>query len=270
MKKFITPIFMMMSILVMTLTSCEDQSVKELKTVINKVQSECPMNMGMLGDVLDVKYLDDSHEVKIYYNINEEFIDIDAFNKNQELVQNNLKLAFATGDSRKLSEMIVKANAGLKVVYKNASSGRTCEVACSSEELKEMLARPLSETEIYEMIITNQVSMENARCPYAVEEGLMMQKVVDENGFIVYYADIDEDLYDISQLKHPEVMREMRSSVEEYFSEPMLERFITLLTSVNKGVIYRYVGNKSGETIDIVFTVDDLKTVGSNTTLDIL
>ncbi|MBO7293961.1 MAG: hypothetical protein J6U65_00930, partial [Bacteroidaceae bacterium] len=125
MKKIITPIFMMMSILVMTLTSCEDLSVKKLKTVIHKVQSECPMNMGMLGDVLDVKYLDDSHEVKIYYNINEEIIDIDAFNKNQELVQNNLKLAFATGDSRNLSEMIVKAHAGLRVVYKNASSGKT-------------------------------------------------------------------------------------------------------------------------------------------------
>lgn len=260
MKKIIAFIFVALSIFVVSLTtSCEYQSVKKLKVVVEKVQSECPISMGMMGDVLDVKYLPQSHEVQIYYNINKAVIDVDVLSQNKELLQNNVKLGFSKGEPRKLIEMIADANAGLKLVYKNASTSNKCEVSCSPEDLKEMIANPLSDAEINEMIIKNQLAIENSRCPYPVEVGVVMKKVVNEEGSIIYYAELDEEMYDIRAFKDPEVMTQMRASIEELFSDPMSVAHIKILNSLNKGVIYRYVGSNSGQKVDIAFTPNDLK-----------
>ncbi|MBR4297360.1 MAG: hypothetical protein IKT82_04120 [Bacteroidaceae bacterium] len=266
------PLLMMAILCIMTLTSCknENQAVKQLREIVNSAQSECPINAGVLGDLLDVRYLEEENVVKMYYNLNDGGFAIDAFNNNQELAKNNIKLACSIGDGRQLGDPIVKANARLMVVYKDAATGKTCEVSCSAEELKELQGKLYDETDMYEMLLQNQLSMENSRCPYAVDNGIMMTKVVDEDGFVVYYAELDEaSVAPIRQIKQSESMKLMRQFIEEYFADPTVNKMVQMLTAIDRGVIYRYVGNKSGEKLDLVFTVEDLKAIGGAPTVDI-
>ena len=125
------------------------------------------------------------------------------------------------------------------------------------EELKEKLDKQLTQGDINEMLEENLVFTANSSCPYIVEEGLTMISVEDDGENVIYTAEVDEELYDIGLFILNK--ESCKQSIKEMFNDQSAQQEMKVFTSVNRGIVYRYVGNKSKKSIDITFTPIELK-----------
>lgn len=241
----------------MGVSSCENENVKRLRRDVETADKECPVNMGMLGDMLNIKYDEDAKEVRMYFSINEEMVSIDGLKENEQISHQLMKLSFSKGDSRELMKLMIDAGAGLSVIYKSVSTGKSFKLKLPLDELKEIMDSSITDEEINKMILDSQLSLENARCPYFVAEGMEMVKVYDDGDNIVYACQMDEEMYDLSAMKYG--YDEIKRNIRELFKDdPSMKKQLGMIKSLNKGIIYHYYGDKSGESADIVFSNDEL------------
>lgn len=248
---------LLMAVMVCGLLGCKAKMREtQLALEIKEADKECPISLGMVGDLLSVKYDEETKTVKLYLSLNDE-VDIDALKENSDLQLATLKLSFSDGDSRELVEMIYDAGATMEVVYKSASTGKTYTVELTRDDLKDILDYEYSDREMAELTLANSVRMENAKCPYKVDEGLEMVRVYDSGDNVVYVAEADESVYDIDVMRENETG--MKLAIAGLFTDPIVRNEIENYVTLDKGLVYRYVGKKSGDTFDLTFPPSELK-----------
>lgn len=240
----------------MLVTSCENENEKRLKREIKAADSQCPANMGMMGDMLSVKYDEKAKDVLVYFSINEEIVSIEALKNNEQMTLQSTKLSFSKGESREMLRDMINAGASLSIIYKSASTGKNFKVHLSLDDLKEIEQSPMTERDVNKLLIENQLAIENSRCPYIIDEGMEMVKAYDDGANIVYDCRIDEDLYDMSSLKYAQA--EIKQNMKDIFKDPLMKKSFNTIKSLGKGLIYHYYGDTSGESIDIAFTNAEL------------
>lgn len=248
-------------IALVSITSCENSSVTKLKREVVSLNAMCPISGGISGDFLSIKYNEKDGNVYMYFASNEQFGSQFFLKENRENVLTNLKLMFQQESSREMLKDMVNAKAGLVITYKMPSNGKTARFDIPYEELKEIKNNPVSEHDRNVIIMKNKIANENNRCPYELEPGVKAVKaaIVDDN--IIWYYQIDEDVYNFKEWK--KASAEIRSNIEATFKElrrdPTMQSEMELLCNEGMGYHYRYFGSKSKDYFDIVFTADDLK-----------
>lgn len=220
------------------------------------------MNGGSAGDLISVKYDEKLNQVAFYWSLNEDLASIDFLKQSAEDVRNQLRLLFQENSARQMLKDIIRAEASLNIVYKSPSSGKTAQFLLSLEDLKDIQNAPLmSDQERLQMILSNQIKMENKRCPYKIDEGMRMTKVDLVNDNVVYYCELDEAFCDINQLKiaEAEVVKEIKNYIKEGLkNDPSLQRQIKMMIELGIGLQYRYYGNKSQQTYDVIMSSQEL------------
>ena len=125
-----------------------------------------------------------------------------------------------------------------------------------------MKNNPMSQHDRNIIIMQNKLANENNRCPYEPEPGVKMVKVamVDDN--IVYYFQVDEDMFDFKQWKKSasDIKQMWEENYKALRKDPTMQSEFRLITSEGMGYQIRYYGNKSKDYFDIIFTSDELKT----------
>ena len=238
------------------LVSCENENVTKLKSEIEAANKQCPMNMGMMGDILSVKYDEKAKEVQMYYSINEDIVSIEALTNSEQMVMKSMRLSVSRNQAKEMLILIVDAGAGLSVTYKSASTGKTFKVSLTSDDLKEVCDNPMSEMEINQMWLENSIAIENARCPYLVDEGMEMVQAYDDGTNIICACRIDEDMYDFSILAYS--LSEIKQNTIEMFDDPLMKRALGVIHLLGKGFVLRYCGDTSAKTFDITFTNEEI------------
>ena len=89
--KRITFIFAILLSLI-AMTSCEDANVTKLKKQVASLNALCPINAGVGGDFLSIKYNENDKNVYMYFASNEQFGSQFFLKENRENVLTNLKL----------------------------------------------------------------------------------------------------------------------------------------------------------------------------------
>lgn len=245
---------------VIVLISCENGNVKKLKKEITIANVSCPINMGSAGDLLSIKYQEKENRVIIYFSINEEVGNGIFLKKNKDKMKKQLQLLFSQNESNALLKDILNAQASVMVIYKAPSSGKTIKFELRYEELKNLQQNPLSNKEIERMIIDNKVDIENSTCPYKLEEGITTSKVAIVNNFIVYYYEMDENIFDINEIQRnqSEMKKMIVSGFKSMRNDPSFQRDLQLIISNHLGYQYRCYGNKSKAYVDIIFPPEEL------------
>lgn len=247
-------------LIILAATSCENGNITRLKKEIAVANAGCPINMGIGGDLLSIKYQEKENRVIFYYSINEELGAGLFLKKNKEKLHQQFRLSFSKSESQQMLKDIVNAKASLMMIYKAPSSGKTVKFELPYDELKEMRANPMSDSEIQRLTIENKIDVENSRCPYNADEGMTTRKVALVDNFIVYYYEMDESLVDMKELKRLQV--EMKENVQEALksmkNDFTMQNEIKMLVDQNIGYQYRYYGNKSKEYVDIIVTPEEL------------
>ena len=259
MKRLIFIFTILLSLIAMT--SCEDANVTKLKKQVASLNALCPINAGVGGDFLSIKYSEKDKNVYMYFASNEQFGSQFFLKENRENVLANLKLMFQNDDSREMFKDIVNAKAGLVITYKLPSTGKTARFEIPYEDLKEMKNNPMSQHDRNMIIMQNKLANENNRCPYETEPGVKMAKVaiVDDN--IVYYLQVDEDMFDFRQWKKSaaDIKQMTADNFRELRNDPTMQSEFRLITSEGMGYHYRYYGSKSKDYFDVIFSAEELR-----------
>lgn len=255
-------LFLSIIVTLLAMTSCENANVTKLKKEIHTADAMCPISYGIGGDLISIKYHEKDNAVLMYYSLNEELSSHVFLKQNRDnmLKQFRLSLSSSNGDTQRMLKDIVNAKASLMVIYKAPSTGKTIKFSLPYEELKEIKDNPLSEIEIKRMILENSVAMQNSSMPMKVDEGIVQTKVsiVDDN--LVYYYEMDEDLYDINALKKiPAELKEgIREELKNMRKDPTMQRELQMLNALGMGYMYRYYGKTSKDYVDVIFASDEL------------
>lgn len=250
MKRLI--IFFTAIIALVCFNGCENENVAKLKREIEAVDKQCPINLGIMGDMLSLKYDEKAKEVLMYFSLNEDAISIEALMGNEQMALKSMKLSFSRDESKETLEQMINAGASLSITYKSASTGKSFKVSLTLDELKEIQNNPMSEMEVNQMLLENSMAMENARCPYLVDQGMEMVKVIDDGNNIVYNVRLDEDMYDMSLFEYAQ--DEIKQNMKEIFNDPIIKQELGMIHAVGKGFVYNYYGDTSGKSVKISFS----------------
>lgn len=250
---------LMMAIIVAVMASCGGRNDRLLKAQIESGQKHCPMRLGMAGKLTKMSYDDETGEVGFVVTLNRNVSKVKDLQEDPENTRQTVALAMQKGDMKKLLEMMVDADASLKVVYKNTGSKDEMEIKFTAAELKDMLEHPMSEEETNKMLLANQLKMERNKIPYRIERGLNVVGIEDNGKALVYTCDVDEDLYDIIEMGKEK--EELKENMRKMMKDPAMRQQAKVLASLNKGFEYLYKGNKTGQVVSVAFSADELREI---------
>ena len=259
MKRISLIITLVISLL--SITSCENGNVTKLKKEIHSADAVCPISYGLGGDLISIKYHEKDNMVLMYYSLNEELSSHVFLKQNKDNMMKQFRLSLSHDNSRQMLKDIVNAKASLMVIYKTPSTGKTIKFSLPYEELKEIKDNPLSELEIKKMSLENSIVMQNSTLPAKVDEGMVQTKVSIVDNNVIYYYELDEDLYDIKSMKKmPEELKDgIRQELKSMRKDPTIQRELQIMNALGMGYMYRYYGKTSKDYVDVIFTSDELR-----------
>lgn len=243
-----------------TLTSCFSSPKNKLKAAVETVHMRCPQSLGELGSLKAINYVDD--EVTITYELNEKYTNLDMLKTSD--IEDNMKVVCsdATGDMKTLFELVCEAEAKLTFEYVGQTSGKSVSYTMDSDKLKEFMSiiaenKQLEKKEL-EKILQSQVDIANSQFPMQADEATSFMDVAIEDSFVVYNVFINEDEMTMKNLRdQKETMRFVLKNNFESNYETM-KVFLQACKGTNRGIEYRYKGNKTQEVESITFSPEEL------------
>ena len=105
------------------------------------------------------------------------------------------------------------------------------------------------------------VEVAAADCPEDLGDGITMKDILLENGDVVYICEMDEEYYDIEGCNDPLIQASWKASIMEFIynnEDASIDEFINIVKESEADIIYRCVGNVSGDGFDIVIDNSEL------------
>ena len=256
MRKYLNIVCLLLS--VMVFTGCKQENAKaRLQMEVEAANNDCPIDLGMLGQVTSFNYDEDENQMEMIFEINGETINLDVFKSNDDIARNMMKLSFSQEEQKEMVNVMVDAGASMAITYLNPLTWDSYTVIINPSEMKEIQKSKLSDTEVAQLILENNLLMENSSCPTLIDEGMYMISATDDGDYIIYSYQLDEDLYDMDDFKgNQDVLKEVLSSA---LSDPGMSTVFSTFIKAGKGIKYRYIGETSGKYVDIVFTCEEIE-----------
>ncbi len=248
--------FLLIVIVAVLLSACGGKNDAVLKAQIESGKKHCPMSLGMAGKLTSMSYDEATREVDFVITLNKNVTDVNDIKADPETSRTSMRLALSKGDMKKLVEMMVDADASLKVTYKNRGSKDEHSISFSTEELKDILDNPMKEEDVNRLLLDNQVKAEKNRLPYTIDRGLKVTSIEDNGNVLSYVCEVDENLYDMPDMETNK--EELKQNMRSMLKDRAMRKQAEVLSSLNKGFEYRYVGNTSGNTVTVTFTAAEL------------
>lgn len=230
----------------------------KLEKSVEAENAQCPIGIGMIGSMTSIKYDKAENNVLINFLIKSDVVPLKEIKNADIMFSKIMKAGLSGSDKKEVIQMVREAGASMTIRFvDDQNPALTTEIKFSSDDINEIAESNLSDEEINSIILENQIAIDNSHCPMTIDEGLKIISVAEEDSNVVYTCQLDEDFNDI-KLFEP-LKEELRANMKENFSDPTMKEFLSLLVALNKGFVFRFVGDKSGTTIDISYTPEELK-----------
>lgn len=227
-----------------------------LSAAVEKANSECPVSLGMAGEMTEIRMEGD--DVIFTYNVNESLTDVSVIESNKELFKENTMemLGNPTGDVRSLFEELSGADAGMVIEFVGRDSGKSAKIRLSSKDVKLLLDDEADKNPV--AMLKTQVDLTNLQYPMEIETGMTITHMTLEDDCVVYNVECDESLYSIEQIRRN--ITAAKNGIKQALSagDPAINMFIGICKDAHKNIAYRYVGDRSGESCLIEVACDEL------------
>ena len=256
--------FLLAIILLMMVVACqnnEDVNIKRLRQQVEEINSTCPVSWGIAGDILSVKYNDKENIVQMQFLLTEVFANVSLPKQNHSILKENMSFIFKMSKSQPFTKDIIAAKSGVNFVFKSKSTYRTDSISFRYEEIKEICDAPdLNEKEIARIFLNNSIALRNTTLPEKQNDGMYLDKVEIDNGYLVYSYSMDETMYDMDVFR--KVIKENTLAyLKGLKNDPILKRDISQAILLNLGYQYRYYGKTSRKYFDIFISVEELEAI---------
>lgn len=256
MKKILFTTFLMLA--VFTFYSC-DLSKKKLQSDIETTNKECPIDLGMLGEISSLEFDEETDELIMTMTISKEMnLKVSALNKMKDALKNTMLGAWAKSESGlKLMRKLAQADSKITIVMQTEGSNESLKINVSKDEVKDVAEgkiAPISPHDMLEMMVTST----NVQCPMQVDEATTLSSVSLEGGDFVYNYSTDENSVSIEALEQNKAA--IKAEIKQTLSvqDPLTKRIISICKEANAGIVFRYVGNVTGKACIVKFSSSEL------------
>lgn len=194
MKKFL---FMAALALALCFTACTNTARTQLRITAEQVNRQCPVELGGGVSLDNLRYDSDDNKLVISYGTDESISGIDNLRNAAKEQRRFIANLFMKNDNPEFVKQIIKAEAGIEVIFKGKVSGDSLSIYFPSEEIKEISTddREVSDREQLESI----VAISNAQCPIQIDgEALVLTQVALTDHSIEFRYSFDDNVYDFA------------------------------------------------------------------------
>ena len=254
MKKLLLALFAVLAL--MAMNSCEQTARVKLSKEIEVLEKRCPVDLGIIGVLSNVTYDKDENKVVFQYLLNEQFMTVSGFAAGQEECKRSICAFFRNSESKKAADLLIEAGASFEIQLKGKVSGEESTILIPADEFKELVE---SDDYSEEDQLEAMVDVADKQCPQELGQGLIMDKVFVDNGYVVYSYQFDTNLISFSD-KDPEALKsQVQTALVQWLNSASGAAFKQLLIANKTGVKYVYnpVG-ENGEVFTIVFEPEEI------------
>lgn len=248
-----------LSLLVITVTSCQDI---KLKAAIELANKQCPIDMGPAGKITSVAY--DGDNVVYTFRLNEDITNIQTMKDNPKGMKESIKIMFQnpTKEAKILLELVVKCNAGLQMIYIGEESGDKVTYELATDELKEILDTNINASQSDLTKLKSQVEMANLQFPMKASEEVMIEKIQLTDESVIYLCSVNEEMCSFDQVEeNGEAVKQDIITTLTNQTDPVTQLFLKTCISCNRSIVYKYIGSQSGTQYNVEISVPELKRI---------
>lgn len=229
------------------LAACTDENKRNLKKKAIATNLECPIFTGW-GSVNSVSYDEDRNIVKVNATMVNTWDNMelppDSIIK-QVYILNNI---IDAGDNQ-MFEDIANAKASLELIYKGPVIADSVKIGLSYGDLAQIIHPSVTRLQAREELLRLQLPFVEKHLKKAFsEEGITFERIDYDGKVAAFVFVIDENVYDFNYLKSRK--EELRESMK--FDRAFVQE-LSKFTSIGKALSYRYEGNKSGDSFELLF-----------------
>ena len=233
------------------LTNCTNNSLKHQVETIN---SQCPIDLGVLGEVTKVDL--DGRTIVYHVSTNSNVLKLSRLEDHVNDVKQGILLNFVD-DKTSLTQFIA-AQCNIRYEYTDAQTGEQLVIDITKDELKNAEALVGNDMELARRRIENFVATGRLQLPMQVDEVTTLTDIFAEGDNVGYVYTIDESTVPSDTLNQR--IGVLKESIGESLkhNDLSMTMLIDALAKDHKGLIYRYNMSKSEKTFDITFTPEEV------------
>lgn len=234
-------------------------SIEEAQKSINpngswiaQLNSMCPIDFGMLGQLKSVELDEKNHSV--IYNIvtNPGIMDYEELNHNSTYKQKKEDV-IATGFMRMADDLIANDVTFVYNLRASDNSGST-RFTITPKKFKELKRKSLSQDEMDKMALELWVEESNIENRKNQGQSELSRLEGKKWIFVIPTSEEDGSLASIELFK-----TEVKKSIASTFSDAGTRRRLPVLVRQNMGMLFIYQGLTTGKTVEVEFTPEELK-----------
>lgn len=224
--------------------------------VAEKINSQCPMSMGLFGELTGVEF--DDGNIVYKYSVNETYTNIETLSQNPELMKKSIE-AMVKNPSKDFEDfltLIREDKIGMTIKFLGKDSGKEAMLTLDYKELLTFMDYEASPDEL----LRAQIEQTNASCPMTIDASMVMTHLDIEGNYVVYYYSVDERQVSLSLLnENKEIMREsIIQTLKAQINDPMFKSFLYACSEAGKGIAYKYVGKASGDEVVVRIELSEI------------
>lgn len=234
---------------------------RKIQQGVEATKKVLPIEVAGIGVISDVSFNEANKNLIMVTDVYDDMVQIESIRSNPALSQESCMLNIASNGREQnkkdvLLNNLVEIGGFVTYVYRDILTGNAAMVNLSTEQIREALEYDYTEEELFDKLLDIEVARENSQYPVEIEQGMFMQSVSREDGYLVYHVVLDENDYNIDEMNAAHDL--LRSNMEAEMASPEMKEILYRLSKVGNGLRYTYTGDKSGKSVDITFTPEDV------------
>ena len=242
--------------------SCDEQK-KELKSLVEKMNSDCPLPLGDIGSVNSIMF--DGDVVEMKFTSNESFAPVSSLSNHQQELKEMLGMSLSKGSSDKLVEKIIAAGVNFRSVFVGMQSGEKIVLEVTPDELKTYAEKYSNMTDQQKLIVTMYIGTK-VKLPVAIDNmtklvGLSLTSDALKYKFEVNDAETGQNMdSSISFMKYI-TLSQMANSLKGGMMGERNRQFYQALIDCNQGAEYEYHELQTGKRMSFRISTDEIREV---------
>lgn len=113
-------------------------------------------------------------------------------------------------------------------------------------------------------LLKEGIAEANSEFPMTAEEGIVVKKCYLDGGYVMYNYECDEDVLDMDLMEQNkyEVKQNIKKNLKSADADAVM--FKQLCLKANKGLGYKFIGDRTGKTVFIRITCQELESMRGN------
>ena len=259
--------FILSCLLLFILVGCgNSESRLKLQQIVISLDKQCPIKYDY-ATCISARLIDD--DMVINYIYDESIMNLDVLTKKPDFTKRfGGSMLFNESGGDELVNLLITSGCGFKAIYKGSKSQKETIVQFTNDEIKEIRNNPQSKSDMLDW----QIDISNSMLPQQVDDITELVCMEKDETSVYYVYSINEDKASMDQLKanKEELTMNLRTELTDQSNSThsTSKPFLKLIRKTGKSLKYVYKGHKSGKSVIVEFSNDDLREIANDYILD--